>query len=94
MLPTATKSIVKEDNFSREVVIELKNDCIKVLTHFVEKIQEQSQLKFNIACCVSLISLITLVWKPDNIRKLFKTLDGRFSDGNWITAKMQMEAVL
>lgn len=43
---------MKEDYFSREVVIELKKDCIKVLTHFVEKIQEKSQLKFSIACCV------------------------------------------
>lgn len=60
---------MKEDYFSREVVIELKKDCIKVLTHFVEKIQEKAQLKFSIACCVSFIFPIILVWEPDNIRK-------------------------
>ena len=41
VLSTATKALFRKASVSQEVIIEFKKDCMKILTHVVEKIQER-----------------------------------------------------
>ena len=41
VLSTATKALLRKTSVSQEVIVEFKKDCMKVLTHVVEKIQER-----------------------------------------------------
>ena len=68
VLLAATKTSLRKASLSLGIIISIKKGCMKVLTHFVEKIQERLPLKFSIVCCVPSTSLIT--WLENLILQL------------------------
>ena len=38
VLPTATEALLRKASLSREIIVEFKKDCMKVVTHVVENI--------------------------------------------------------